>query len=145
GFNGEFGLRMLYMQPFRDRFEQAPKLVRRKVCRRAAADEEAFDRPRAAEYRQFGREGFEVEVDEVILPRGHGEVAGAAVVRAERDVNVRGPRSEPGGHGSSGFHVPSSKLAEEARPARCFTSRAGLQPGTWNFWNLELRTAVTGR
>ena len=42
------------------------------------------------------REGVEVVVDEVVAPRGDGEVAVPAVVGAERDVEVRGAGFEPG-------------------------------------------------
>jgi hypothetical protein len=46
---------------------------------------------------QFSGHRLNVTVDQVIFPRCHGEVAVAAVVGAERDMNVGGSRPQPRG------------------------------------------------
>jgi hypothetical protein len=67
------------------------------VRRRAASEEQGADLLRRAERGQFGGEGVEVQFDLVVLADGDGEVAVAAVVGAEGDVDVGGARPQPGG------------------------------------------------
>jgi hypothetical protein len=81
----------------RDQREQPLELRRPEVRRGAAAEEDRADRMPAGRPGQFGGQRGEVVIDAVVLARGDGEVAVAAVVFAERYVDVSGPWPEPGG------------------------------------------------
>jgi hypothetical protein len=67
------------------------ELMRTQIGRRPAADEDGVGRPRIAEQEfEFAIDGRDVLVNSFIGPGRHGEVAVAAMVITERDVDVRG-------------------------------------------------------
>src|SRR6266403_431866 len=66
-----------------------------KMRRRAAAEEEGLHALWFLQCRQLNVQRFEIKIDEMILPCDDGEVAVAAVMRAERHVNVGGARPKP--------------------------------------------------
>ena len=92
---------MLHSPPGRNgsqrrmRLQQPRQLGRRQVGRRAAADEDRPHRLRFAERRHLRVEGVEVQLDEMILTDSDGEVAIAALVGAERNVDIGGARPDP--------------------------------------------------
>ena len=85
----------LQRQPAPDGVQQPCQLRRRQMSRRAAADEQRPNRLRFAERRHLGVEGIEVQFDVMVLAGGDGEIAIAAVVGAERNVDVGGARPDP--------------------------------------------------
>ena len=78
------------------------ELPRAQVRGRAAAQKQGVDGLRRKERGHLLGECVEVGVDEVVLPGGDGEVAVAAVVGAERNVDVGGAGPEPGGRLDNG-------------------------------------------
>ncbi len=118
GFDGELSCRAACGSHRLMLVQQPPELIGIQVRRRAAADEQRLDRPRLAERRQFERERVEVQLDEVVVAGGDGEVAVAAVVGAERDVDVGGSRFEPGRQSSS-HHVARSSGRRVTRLEAC--------------------------
>jgi hypothetical protein len=66
-------------------------LVRGQIGGCSAADEEGLDRPVLVKRGEFGRQGIQVKLDQVVLARRDGKIAVAAVVSAKRDVNVSSP------------------------------------------------------
>ena len=79
-------------QPLCNRYQKPRQLAGIEMARRTAAQEDRLNRLRLAQRGKFCAEGFDVEVDLMILAGGHGEVTVAAMVRAKRNVNIRGPR-----------------------------------------------------
>jgi hypothetical protein len=94
-FNTELGAR-IERKPFQHRRQQPFELRRRQVRGRAASDEQRVDRPRPLEPGELPGQCLQVAVDQVVAAGDHGEVAVAAAVPAERDVDVGRPGSRTG-------------------------------------------------
>src|SRR5262245_11198505 len=101
-----------WRQPAEQHPEQPFELAGVEVGGRAAAEEKGVDRLRRAKGGQFGGEGVEVAVDEVVVADGDGEVAVAAVVGAEGDVDVGGARPDPRRFVGHGYRVAGTHAVD---------------------------------
>ena len=96
--DGELGFAAsIQRQPAENGGQQAFELGRAEVRGRAAAEEKRPHRLCLAQRGQLGGERVEIQFDEMILSGGDGEIAVAAVMGAEGDMDVGGARPQPGG------------------------------------------------
>ena len=79
-------------QPARESPPQPPQTFSAEVRRGATADVERVEVERGRETVELPPQRCEVAIDEIIPPGDDGEVAVAAAVPAERDMDIGGPR-----------------------------------------------------
>ena len=77
-------------EPTADGRQQCVKFHWRQMRRRPAAEEERLDRPRGAERGQLTLDRHQVLARQVVPPRQNSEIAVAAMMLAEGDVNIGG-------------------------------------------------------